>query len=494
MGPPLRASQDLEREVTEIPLVRVSLRPMRENTQARIILILGGLAFLAFARPGLMTLDSTEQLTEAREGFFTDAHPPMMAAIWRVLDAIIAGGFLMLVLQGLTFLAGAYLVLRRALSPRAAAIAASLLMLYPPIANPLAFIWKDSLMAGLVLLGAGLVLSPSRTARIAALVCFCIGTAVKYNAFAATFPLVVLLFEWRPGVRPLKRYAIAAGTWLAITVVAMGMSSVLTDRQMHFWHSSLGVGDIAGVIYYDDDLSEDEIRRELAGTGLLDETNIKQRMRAVYAKNDMMMIVVGDLRMWDLPINGKVPAPEPQRDAIARAWQSLVFGHPLAYLRHRWATFVDTLGFTFRTRTAIPPRIMKYSGFLSNLGLPTKSQPYQNKWSNSFRWLWAHTPLFTQWIYVVLGLLLLAFARGHRDILAILASGLLAEASLFFLSASPDYRYSHWTITCTCIAIVMLISRRASAARRASRAAGAPGTAGTRSASPRAAREPPDRG
>ena len=77
---------------------------MRGNLQARIILILGGLVFFAFARPGLMTLDSCEQLAEARDGFFTDAHPPMMAAIWRVLDAIMSGAFLMLVLQATTLL------------------------------------------------------------------------------------------------------------------------------------------------------------------------------------------------------------------------------------------------------------------------------------------------------------------------------------------------------------------------------------------------------
>jgi len=138
-----------------------------------------------------MTLDSCEQLAEARDGFFTDAHPPMMAAIWRVLDAIMSGAFLMLVLQATTLLAGLYLVLRRALSPRAAAIATVVVMLYPPIVNPMAFIWKDSLMAGLVMLGAGLVMSPSRAARLTALGLFCIATAVKYNAFSATFPPMV---------------------------------------------------------------------------------------------------------------------------------------------------------------------------------------------------------------------------------------------------------------------------------------------------------------
>jgi hypothetical protein len=41
-----------------------------------------------------------------------------------------------------------------------------------------------------------------------------------------------------------------------------------------------------------------------------------------------------------------------------------------------------------------------------------------------------------------------------------LLSGIGLEASLFLLAASPDYRYSHWLVVCTCIAIVMLVARR----------------------------------
>lgn len=435
---------------------------MRRDLPTRVLLILGGLVFLAYAYPGLMTLDSCDQLTEARAGFYTDAHPPAMAAIWRVVDCIIAGPFLMLVLQGVAFLAGAYLLLSRALAPRAAALAASLVLLFPPVLTTMAFVWKDSLMAGMLVLGAGLVTSPCRRARVASLACFALATAVKYNAFVATLPLVVLAFEWEPGARWLRRYTIAAGAWLGITVAAMSVNSALVDQPMHFWHSSLAVADIAGVVTYDDSMTDEVLRGELAGTGLLPEHDIRARMREVYATKDMMKLVVGDLRVWDLPIAGTVPAPQPQRDAIERAWKSLVFGHPAAYLHHRWVTFLDVLGVTYRSRGAIQPRIMRWTGFLERLGLSTHSFDYQSAWSRFNRWVWSRTPLFRQWIYVVVAVALLVFARRQRDVLALLASGLCAEASLFFLAPSPDYRYSHWTILATCLAIVMLIARRAS--------------------------------
>ena len=59
---------------------------------------------------------------------------------------------------------------------------------------------------------------------------------------------IVLLFEWRAGQRWLARYAIALGAWLAVTVVALGINALLTDRKMHFWHSSLALADIVGTL------------------------------------------------------------------------------------------------------------------------------------------------------------------------------------------------------------------------------------------------------
>lgn len=445
--------------------------------------------FGVFAYPGLMTLDSVDQLAEARAGFFTDAHPPAMAAIWALLDRLVAGPLLVLVLQVSSFLAGSYLVLRRAMSPRAAALAAVLVLLLPPVANPMAFVWKDSLMAGLCMLGAGLVLSADRRARLASLACFTLATAVKYNALAATLPLIVLCWQWRAGLPWPRRYALATAAWLAVTGAAMGANALLTDQPMYPWHSSLALADIAGVIANEGELPDEQLVAELAGTGLVLEDGIQRRAREIYASRDMMTLLIGERRIWDIAWGGRDPAPAAQRAAVERAWQRLVFGHPGAYLRSRIDMLLDVLGVTYTTHSAVPPRIMKHPGFLTRLGLSTRSWWLQNRWSAAHKWLWRHTPLFRPWLYVVLGALLLAalpwLARGHRDgrrgdvrdVVALLASGLVAELSLLPLAVSPDYRYSHWTIACVVLAIVLITSRRVAAAR---------GTADTPAASPRA--------
>src|SRR5262245_9378172 len=100
-----------------------------------------------------MSSDSATQLADARSHQYTDWHPPVMAAMWTVLDKIVAGPALMLVLQGSLFLIGSYRLLRAVLSERAAAIAASAILLFPPVLAPMAVIWKDSQMAGFLLMG-----------------------------------------------------------------------------------------------------------------------------------------------------------------------------------------------------------------------------------------------------------------------------------------------------------------------------------------------------
>src|SRR5689334_4412165 len=94
------------------------LRALRPS----VILALGWSLFAAYAYPGLMSMDSFDQLEEARAGFFTDSHPPAMAALWSIVDRLLPGPFGMLLLQSIPFVIGLYLILCRVASPRGAAV------------------------------------------------------------------------------------------------------------------------------------------------------------------------------------------------------------------------------------------------------------------------------------------------------------------------------------------------------------------------------------
>jgi hypothetical protein len=425
---------------------------------------------LLYAYPGMMTMDSLDQLREGRAGFYTDGHPAAMAAMWRIVDAVLPGPFGMLLIQTAAFVTGAYLILRRAFtSPRGAAVATVCVFLFPPVLAPLAVIWKDCVMAGFFLLGIAAILEDRRHRKLVGLACLVVATSVRYNAPAATLPLLVFLLAW-PGVAKWQRYALATAAWLAVTGAAFTLDGCLTDSKMYVWQSSLAVLDITGTLAnVDETISDEELRQTLAGTQILVDHDIHAALRTHYAmcrRNgiDFGPLIARDGGLWSLPIDGTKPAPESQRDAITHAFWDVVTSHPGAYLAHRWQSTREVLALTHRTVVApVMTFHVQVPEYLELLHLGTGWSSLQDWWQQRAVWCARKTPIFRPWIYVVVTLILLPLAiRGRqRDVVALLLSGLGLEASLFLLAPTPDYRYSHWLVTCAMISIVMLTARRA---------------------------------
>ncbi|HEY6035410.1 MAG TPA: hypothetical protein VIV58_14150 [Kofleriaceae bacterium] len=432
---------------------------------APAILVAGWIVLVLYAFPGVMTMDSFDQLHEGRAWFFTDAHPPMMAALWGVLDHLVAGPFLMLLLQSGSFLAGLFLILRRALPPRAAAITAVAILLFPPVLAPMAVIWKDCQMAGFLALGIAAVLAEDRRWKLAGLALFSLATAMRYNAPAATFPVILLCFTWRPPARTMRwyaRYPLALAAWVIVTFVAMGANSLLVDREMHFWHSSLALEDIVGTLAHTEpDLSDDELRPLLAPTGVLVDRDYHARLRARYVPYDFQQLVSGDGHLWDVPLRGTEPAPPAQRDAIERAWKAIVPTHLRAYAAYRADVMADVIGLRrkFQGATVIRHKV-QYPAMLADAHLSLIETPISRTGEDIAMWTVHHTRWFRPHVYILLSLGLLLLCRRQRDIAAILLSGLGLEASLVPLVQAPDYRYSHWLVACTCLGLVMLFARR----------------------------------
>jgi hypothetical protein len=427
-----------------------------------VVLGAAWLVLLVYAYPGFMTQDSADHLREARANFYTDLHPPAMSYLWSVLEYFITGPLLMLVLQSGTFLAGLYLVLRRTFTPRRAAWITAGLFVFPPVFVPFAVIWKDCVMAGFLMLGLAAMFAERRWVRIAGLLALGAATAVRYNAFGATFPIIVLLFEWRTGMHWFKRYAISVVAWLAVTFGSFAFNAAITDREMYPWHSTLALFDIVGtLVHADEELSDEELRTLFDGTDLITKTDILGTMRRLYSPRDFLPIINHKTdAMWGVPINGLVPAPQRQRDAIARAFKEVITSHPFAYVKHRLAVLVEVLCFTRRRpAAAIPPREMR-PYHAEQLDLSNTWSRLQRKMSEATWLIYKLTPIFVPWIYLFVSLALLPLTRRHRDMFATIMSGLVFESSLLFLAASPDFRYSHWMIVCTLIAVVSLTARR----------------------------------
>lgn len=427
-----------------------------------MILAAAWVVFMLVAYPGLMTMDSFDQLEEARAGFFTDSHPPAMAALWSVMDRVCSGPFGMLAIQGTAFLVGIYWILRRAMEPRSAAIVASIVFLFPPVSATMMAIWKDCLMAGFLVLGFAGCFDPRRWVRVLALVSFFVATAMRYNAFAATLPLIVLCWQWRE-LPWLKRYALALAAWFAITIAAYGVNMLLTDRQMHFWASTYALSDITGTLaHVDGSLPDTELGPLLVPTDIRVDHDFHAAVRAKYRPETFNHLLAGEGRLWTVPISGTTPMPAARREAIEHAWREIVGGHLGAYVRYRFTCFGEVLGIhpkfqglTVVNRTAqVPER-------LAANHISTTTLPLQRTGERVLVFCARKTFLFRPWMYFSLALLLLRFTRGHRDVFALLASGILMELSLLALAVTPDYRYSHWLVVCTCLAVALLIARRA---------------------------------
>jgi hypothetical protein len=409
--------------------------------------------FLVYAFPGYMSSDSVQQLYEARTGVLPDSHPPIMAAIWEILDSIIAGPLLMLLLQGTFFLGGLFAVLRHVMSPRGAAVAASLLLLYPPVLTTMAVIWKDSQMAAFLAAGTGALLSEHRRIRVLGLALISLACAFRYNAFGAGMPIVFFLFVWQAAPpRWWKRYAIATAAAVAVVIVAFGTNKLLTDEKRPM---SFSIPDIVGILKYTHPRSDEELRVILRNTTLRDPNNIQTQARRLYSPRNAYHLTWGEQRMFD------VPETPQARAELDRAWGELVRDDPKAYLAHRWAVFKELLGLTEN-----PIWSPIFNGFIENPDHPeyvnhnaVPSLLQVKMWVEIVEWK-DDTWIYRVYVYAILALALLALLARDRVSIGLLVSGLLYELSFLPTTATPDYRYSHWMVTATCLTTVWLFFRR----------------------------------
>lgn len=443
-----------------------------KRTPPWAILALGWLVVIIYGYPGMMTMDSIQQLVEAREGVYTDLHPALMARLWKLTDTIIAGPLPMLVIQTVAFQIGLYLILRRVFSPRRAAIAACLVFLYPPVLAPMGVIWKDCFMAAFMLLGIAGLLAERRSMRLWGLAAFVVASAVRYNAPSATLPLIVILFVWSEPAATwrgrIQRYAIATGAWLAVTIAALGIGFALTDKSMHPWHSTLALFDTAGTLaQLDETIPDEELRVLFAGTDMKVDTNIHAAIKKQFSPIDFEPLIHGEGHLWEVQIAGTEPTPEPRRNAFARMFRETVSNHFGAYVVHRFKTMAPVLALDGPVYSAVMIHRHQYKGIIEKaLQLDVEWNRVQTWMEKKVVWVSKKTPLFRPWIYLVLAMILLAFTRGQRDVFALLLSGIGLEAGLLLLAPTPDYRYSHWLVISTVLSVVILVTRRARRSHR----------------------------
>ncbi len=446
-GTPARAAAiERKRLGNAVALMRRALARLRGVW----ILAVGCAGLWFYAYPGFLSYDSVVQLREARSGVYSNWHPPVMAALWRCVEHVVAGPFGMLVLQSTAFIVGAYLMLRRYVSPRWAAILATLLLWFPPVSTTFAVIWKDCQMIGFLMLGTAWLLSKRRWIRIAGLAALGLASAMRLNGFTFAFALVIGLFVWSNEHRSWRRYLIATVAWLTITWSAQAVNNRLTSEQMYPWHGSVALFDIVGTLRYSPPLTDREVLEVLEGTPLIPTEDLQDKALTAYSPVEGHFKVINDGFF-------RPPATEAERTALTRAWKSLVLEHPIAYLRHRWHAFRELLALSNRAELGVWIGVDGVGADLVR-DEPSKLQNRLRGWATWFGSSWLMRP----YLYLLIIVALLPFCLRERERLAtaLAASALVSEAALFFACPTPDFRYSLWLVPCAFLITVILIATR----------------------------------
>lgn len=425
---------------------------MKRWVGERAILAIGWLLFLVYSFPGYMSYDSVWQLIQARGlESINDWHPPLMAFVWRYLDHLIAGPFLMLAIQSLAFLIGLYFLLKQVMPSRTAAIVASVMLVLPQNLIVMAVIWKDSQMAGFLIASIAALLIGSRPLRVTAVVLLFFATAYRYNAAAATLPIIVLLWDRRDSVSWVRRWLIAGGVWFAITLAALVVNGALTQKKAHPWPTASAPVDLVGTIHYSRRLDNDELLRDTQEVPWISTTNIQTQAHTTYKPQNSFLDVTQGSRALMQYIS-----TDEQRAAITRAWKTVVFKHPYAFLRHRLHQFGAQLN----------PQAAVWYGFV-NEAWAEDVLHYRRQHSRVQLW-WVKqmvklsaTDLFLVRIYFWVAIILIPLARRNRTALTLFVSGVLYELGLLLVAPAIDYRYSHWLVVTTIIGIIVLVVSRA---------------------------------
>ena len=443
----------------------------------------GFLLYMAILYPGFMCYDSVTQIVEAREGIFSDWHPPLMAIIWRVTDKVIPGSAGMLFLQVGILWIGAYLVYHAYFKPykmRGSALLICLLLFLPTSIGIAGAIIKDVFMWGILLVAFGIAghihthsyqaLRCKLVLIVATLLCLWIAMLFRHNALFATIPIIgFVIFRAfsSNSLIGLVRATMAGGIISVVLFLAAGQANhLLSDRHTQPWVAN-ATFDISGVIVRLRDKREQQITftklsNSLNSTGTL-ETLIKD-YSPIYWR-DLFENTPTSLHF---PRNsvGFEKLSVSNTDDLQSLWIHTIYEHPFLWLSHRMAVSKYLLGLA--PDGAWTPFMMKkeFPVDLEAFYTRPKVSGMQNKIEFFFECL-TGSWVFQPWLYFLVSIgiftiVTIRFNAGHiihAEVICILSSAIFHEAGLIFTAPSPDFRYSHYMIFCTLLGGLLISNR-----------------------------------
>lgn len=420
---------------------------------AAAVLIVGGIATVAASWPGHLSFDSIIQLHDGRAGFYHSWHPPVMAWLLGLGDALYPGGGLFVLFNSALFF-GALLSLLW-IGPRVswATVAVALaLVLLPQSFLYQTTVWKDVLfanaaVAGFVCLAHAESQWPQRGARFALIAgafgLFVLATLTRQNgAIVLVVAAIALRAIARRKTGAKSALVHGASVLIASVLVVAAVSSVLATR------SDDGEGPRAQLrllrLY---DLSGAVAATPSLPLTQLDATNPEL---AKLIRSDGARLYTpqrNDTLVGSQPLQNALADTEPAW--MAAQWYDLIVRHPWLYLKVRAADF----GWVFFTPDIAACRpvfvgVEGPRGEMEDLGLAPRKDA-RDLALQSYARGFMGTPVFSHVFYAVLaiGALILFLRRrnpGDIAMASMIVAAFAFTASFFVISIACDYRYIYF--------------------------------------------------
>jgi hypothetical protein len=417
------------------------------------IILSGFAATVALTWPGYVSYDSALQLLQGRTGHYNTWHPPVMAWMLGLMDAVAPGAGLF-VLFDASLLCAAMLALLW-LRPKpswAAPIVALVCVLSPQFSIYQGTIWKDVLfadaaVAGFASLACAAAYWGSARARLAfltlAFALFVLAALARQNGIivlgVGAVALTVIArtqLTWRDSI-PYR-----AGVLIASILVLAGANTALETRADDGYGrlsqvKALQLYDITGMVAAEPGVKLDWLHKNSPAL----EELIRGDGARLYSPMRYDTLVTSDLLQKLL-----VVTPEMR---MMHQWLELIVSHPLLYLRvraeiFRWVTLTPDIAqcHPYYVGVSGPPDAMRQL----NLNTAPRAQD-RMMWNYGARFV--GTPVYSHALFGFLSLVAMVVLfrrRAPADLAMVfmLVSALAFTLSFFVISVACDYRYLYF--------------------------------------------------
>lgn len=388
--------------------------------------------------PGFMSPDSADQFAEALSLHFTDGHPPLMAAVWSVVNVIFFGPLGMLLLQLLLYWGSLFVLADIAWRKNYRWWWLWLLAgLLPSTINFIGVIWKDVEVEVCYLAVATGLLRARLEARKPGgflLVLLFYGMGIRWNSLPAALPL---LYGWLMLRYPGWRWHLYLPSTLLAAVLSVFLLIHINYRILRA--EPTGLWQV--LVIYDLVAIECATGKPLVPNEFRNSNTSESQLCAAYDP------------MWIDPLFATFANPRPPLHRVSAAaasalalpniWLDAVLEHPRLYASHRTAYFAKFLrigepnAYFYLYDTIVP------NGF-GITHRPNALSLVHTWYVQRFESCFILKPWF--WLLASIGLFTVAVRRGSILALIVSLSGFLYVMPYWVIGPAPDLRYASWLI------------------------------------------------